>query len=318
MRATIFIIITLLLTSCVKSNYKQCEGAVWGTTYHITYKSDRNLDDSIIAEMRKVELSLSMFDSCSTVSRINRRESDKADVMLLQILKLSSLVHKASRGAFDPTVAPLVDLWGFGRKGRETALPDSAAVAHVMQRVGFDKVTIDCNSITMPEGMELDFSAIAKGFGVDCVAAMLARNGCKDYMVEIGGEVSVSGKNPTGADWHIMIQDPTSGLIADDRAVNVLELTNCAVATSGNYRNYRNITTDSVVGHTIDPLTGYPKATSVVSVTVIAPTCALADALATSVMVADTSGVTKLIKSFPCTRAIIYVKDGEQIKAIYK
>lgn len=318
-----FILITaavmaLASLSCVRPEYRRTEGAVWGTTYHITYNSDKNLDDSIISEMKKVEESLSMFDKNSTVSRINRRETSEADDMFLSVLYLSKKVNKASNGAFDPTVAPLVDAWGFGRKGRESAIPDTATISAIMKYVGFDKVVVSNRQLTMPEGMELDFSAIAKGFGVDCIADMLARNQCSDFMVEIGGEVSVSGLNPDGNEWRIMIESPFDMRQKRDSGMDVLNLKDCAVATSGNYRNYRNISADSVIGHTINPKTGFPKKTVVLSATVIAPTCALADALATALMVADTVEASHIVKSFPRTRAILYCagKNGIEAKVI--
>lgn len=301
-------IIGILLASCSHNDYRKAEGAAWGTTYRIVYKSDKDLSDSVIAEMRKVELSLSMFDKSSTVSKINARLTDRVDPYLKAVLATSLRVNKASRGAFDPTVAPLVDLWGFGRNGREGELPDSSAVEATLAKVGLTKLKISGESIEMPEGMELDFSSIAKGFGVDCVAAMLTRNGCTDFMVEIGGEVSVSGVNTYGEKWRIMIEAPTEA-IQRTAEPYVLEISDCAVATSGNYRNNRPVSPDSAIGHTIDPLTGYPKISSVLSATVVAPSCVLADALATAVMASELEMAENIIVQFPSTRAIIYIKN---------
>ena len=202
----------------------------------------------------------------------------------------------------------MVDLWGFGRNGREGELPDSSAVEATLAKVGLTKLKISGESIEMPEGMELDFSSIAKGFGVDCVAAMLTRNGCTDFMVEIGGEVSVSGVNTYGEKWRIMIEAPTEA-IQRTAEPYVLEISDCAVATSGNYRNNRPVSPDSAIGHTIDPLTGYPKISSVLSATVVAPSCVLADALATAVMASEPEMAENIIVQFPSTRAIIYIKN---------
>jgi len=297
------------LYSCSDTEYKRAEGGVWGTTYRIVYNSDKDLSDSIITEMRMVELSLSMFDKSSRISQINARRTNVVDPYFKSVLQTSFRVNVASKGAFDPTVAPLVDLWGFGREGRDTQIPDSQQVAEALSKVGLNKVRLKGDSIYMPDGMELDFSAIAKGFGVDCVAAMFRRNGCKDYMVEIGGEVSVSGVNTYGEDWRIMIESP-QGDMPDENAC-VLQITDCAVATSGNYRNNRMVMADSIVGHTIDPHTGYPKSSCVLSATVVAPSCVLADALATALMATDPDSARYVISRFPSTKALLYLsKDG--------
>ncbi len=305
----LILLVAIGLSSCSDTEYKKAEGAVWGTTYRIVYNSDKDLSDSIITEMRKVELSLSMFDKSSRVSQINARETNVADPYLKSVLLTSFRVNLASEGKFDPTVAPLVDLWGFGRDGRDTPIPDSQQVAEALSKVGLNKVKLIGDYVYLPKGMEFDFSAIAKGFGVDCVAAMLRRNGCKNYMIEIGGEVSVSGVNTYGEDWRIMIESP-QGDMPDENAC-VLQITDCAVATSGNYRNNRMITSDSVVGHTINPHTGYPMSTCVLSATVVAPSCVLADAIATALMATEPDSAKYVVSRFPSTRAMLYLnKDG--------
>lgn len=294
--------------------YRRAEGAAWGTTYHMVYKSADDLSDSIVAEMRRVEMSLSMFDDNSTVSRVNAGLTDTVDGYFVAVMAVCDRVNKASGGMFDPTVAPLTDLWGFGRKGRDTLLPDSASVADALVNVGFGKCRLEGPVVVRPEGMEFDFSAVAKGFGVDCVAAMLRRNGCTDYMVEIGGEVSVSGVNPSGRVWHIQVDSPSAELPGES-GLAVLELTDCALATSGNYRNRRAVSPDSVVGHTIDPSTGYPRQRSVVSATVVSPSCALSDALATACMLLDTAEARAMLRRFPATSAMLCLS-GDRIVEI--
>lgn len=161
--------------------------------------------------------------------------------------------------------------------------------------------------------MEFDFSAVAKGYGVDRVAAMLERNGVRDYMVEIGGEVRTAGRNPSGQVWRIAIESPASAMPGDS-AMRVIELDNAAVATSGNYRNFRELSADSVIGHTINPLTGYPEARQTVSATVIAPDCALADALATACMLLPPDSAMALRDSLPGVRIILLTKDGKLLE----
>lgn len=296
-----------------REQYRRAEGATWGTVYHIIYQSPRDLSDSIVAVMAKVEKSLSMFDSASTVSRINAGKTDSVDSFIEAVWKVCTLVNKSSGGMFDPTVAPLTDLWGFGRGGRDVEVPDSAAVAFALEKVGFGRCSISSGTISRPEGVEFDFSAVAKGFGVDCVASMLRRNGCSDYMVEIGGEVSVAGVNPSGKPWHIQIDSPAAQDVGGE-SIALLELTDCAIATSGNYRNNRRVGPDSVVGHTIDPTTGYPRRISVISATVVAPSCAVADAMATACMLLDSASVAGMVGSFPSTSALLYMADGSIVR----
>ena len=287
-------------TSCLSDNqWRTDSGAVWGTTYHITYRSDADLSDSIIAVTNEINESLSMFSQSSTVARVNSGSSDTVDKHFKEVHSLACQVNIASGGMFDPTVAPLVDLWGFGRKGRDTALPDSADVADALARVGIFKSRVDGDRIVRDNpAIEFDFSAIAKGYGVDCVAAMLRRNGCDDFMVEIGGEVALSGHNPRGSMWRIQVDAPSPGCAPGDSALMIIDNTDCAIATSGNYRNFR-VDSGHIYGHTINPVTGYPAQQKVLSATVIAPSCALADALATAIMASDPDSVDRLREAFP-------------------
>lgn len=308
-----FCVLAGLLWSCGRTEYRRAAGAAWGTVYHITYRADRDLADSVVAEMRRVELSLSMFDAASTVSRVNAGETDVVDSMFRDVYAVSALVNRLTGGFFDPTVAPLVDLWGFGRRG-VPATPSAAEVDSVLRRVGIGRSRLDGLRLhRVHPDMEFDFSAVAKGYGVDRVAAMLERNGVRDYMVEIGGEVRTAGRNPSGQVWRIAIESPASAMPGDS-AMRVIELDNAAVATSGNYRNFRGLSADSVIGHTINPLTGYPEARQTVSATVIAPDCALADALATACMLLSPDSAMALRDSLPGVRIILLTKDGKLLE----
>lgn len=259
--------------------YRSISGNAWGTVYHITYRGAPALADSILAEIERVDSSLSAFNHESTLYRLNASETDCADPMFAEVFAEARGVWEVSGGMFDPTVGPLVKLWGFGNLG-ETPEPDSAQVDDARSKVGFSRCRLDgLQLIRDTEGMEIDFAAIAKGYGVDRIGSVLSRNGCKDYMVEIGGEVAASGVNSRGSLWRIRIDAP--GI---DESESVLSLDNECVATSGNYRNYREHADGSRYGHTINPLTGYPASTPIISATVVAPRCATADALATAVM----------------------------------
>lgn len=298
----------MAVAGCRRAEYRTASGAVWGTTYHITYCADRDLTDSILAQMRQVELSLSAFDRQSLVSKINDNRSDAVDHHFRSVFAVAKSVYDLSGGAFDPSVGPLVQLWGFG-KDKTAAEPDSAAIAAALQRVCFGRCYIDGDRLVKPRpDVVLDFSAIAKGYGADCVAQMLRRNGVTDFMVEIGGEVAVSGVNPRSQPWHIMVDAPQRDTAPGDSAIQVLELTDRAVATSGNYRNYRRTASGQIYGHTINPHTGLPAQSTVLSATVVCATCVEADALATACMVlAPDSALVMLSRAN--ARALLVVAD---------
>lgn len=281
------------------------EGETWGTFYHITYKSRRPLDDSIKAVLRQVDAELSMFNPSSTVSRINSGETDLASDWVARIMESSMRTWQLSGGRFDPTVGPLTDLWGFGTS-EVHAQPDSLAVAEALGAVGLGHCYVDADGAVHKKRADtrFDFSALAKGFGVDMLGDMLERNGCKDYLVEVGGEITAKGLSPRGDKWRVQIDAPI--VSADHNRLTVVELgpNRTSLATSGNYRNFRTFSDSISVGHTINPLTGFPVQTSTLSASVISVRCVDADAMATACMtmepdsaivLADRAGVRALI-----------------------
>lgn len=277
---------TSCLGSCDKSApFRNAEGAAWNTTYHVTYRCDKPLDDSIIAVMRDVELSLSPFAKSSTISRINRNEPTKPDSSIIRVFNASLLVNRLSGGMFDPTVSPLVNLWGFGEAGRDVAQPTDAMLDSALQSVSIARCRLTADGISKPSPLtRFNFSAITKGYGCDMVGKMLRRNGCTDYMVEIGGEIALSGLNRNRQPWHIMIDSPLANdSTVDHHRMATISVSDCGIATSGNYRNFRK-TTSGRIGHTISPVTGRPVQSSTLSATVMAPDAMLADALATACM----------------------------------
>lgn len=301
------IIVAMCMAACTgfgNAPYQKCEGSVWATTYHITYRSHKPLHDSIIHVMKQVEMSLSPFADSSTVSLINSGLSVSTDTLFRRIFNASKKVNTLSHGAFDPTVAPLVNLWGFGYRNAPTP-PTEAMIDSALRLVGIAKCRIVADTIVRPDKrMEFNFSAITKGYGCDLVGEMLRRNGCRDYMVEIGGEIAVSGTNPRGEKWHIMVDAPEE----NDTAVvhsrmAVIAITEAGVATSGNYRNYRK-SSQGKVWHTIDPVTGHPARQHILSATVIAPSAMLADALATACMAMPIADAVTMIEAIPGTSAL--------------
>ena len=301
----------LALSGCTnRSTWRSADGAVWATTYHITYLADRELHDSIIAVMARVEESLSPFENESLISKINRGETDVADSLLATVFSRAAEISEASGGLFDPTVAPAVNLWRFGYRdsGRE---PMDAEIDSVRALVGIGYCAmIDGRIVKKSPATEFDFSAITKGFGCDEVGRMLERNGCKNYMVEIGGEIALRGANRHGENWRIMVDAP----VENDSAVvherlTVVALTDCGIATSGNYRNYRD-TNRGRIGHTINPLTCHPVKSRTLSATVTAPDAMTADALATACMAMDVDKAMEMIERREATAAMIVVADS--------
>lgn len=266
--------------------FQHCEGTVFGTFYHMTYQSREDLQPGIEAELQRVDASLSMFNPQSTLSRLNAGEDITADSLFRAVFTLAQRVSEATDGAFDITVAPLVNAWGFGFKNG--ALPDSAAVDSLRRLVGWQGVSLSADGHLLRDNPQtiLDCGAVAKGFGVDVVARYLRQQGVDNFMVEIGGEVVVRGTNPRGRAWNVGVNKPVDDPESQSNELDtVLTLTDGAMATSGNYRNFYVTADGRRVAHTIDPATGYPVQHSLLSATVLAPTCAEADAFATSFMV---------------------------------
>ena len=272
--------------------YQKCSGTIFGTIYNITYQYDEDLQQELVDEMNKVDEALSMFNEESVISHINKGEhyipKTETGKMFLEVYRMAMEVSKETDGAFDITVAPLVNAWGFGFKHDE--MPTDAQVDSILQFVGYDKVSYFTErggegiSKRDPRIM-LDCSAIAKGYGVDVVARLLKGKGIKNYMVEIGGEVATSGISQRRVPWKIGVTKPTEEPLADGGELQtVLNVTDKCMATSGNYRNFYD-KGGKRYAHTIDPHTGRPVQHSLLSATVIAPTCAMADAYATAFMV---------------------------------
>lgn len=264
--------------------YNSINGLVFGTVYNITYQYDGNLKAEIEAELKRFDHSLSPFNEQSVISRVNRNEDITVDSLFQNCFVLSKQISEETNGAFDITVAPLVNAWGFGFKAGQ--FPDSLMIDSLKQFVGFKKVgLVDGKVIKTDPRTMLDCSAVAKGYAVDVIAQYLEKKGITNYMVDIGGEVVVKGKNPKEKSWRIGINKPVDDSLSVNQDIQtILELSDIAIATSGNYRNFY-YKGGKKYAHTIDPRTGYPVQHSILSSTVVAKNCMTADALATSFMV---------------------------------
>lgn len=286
------------------------QGMVWNTMYHITYASNVSLDDSILAVMKQVENSLSVFNDSSLVSRVNRADSLQVDSLFAKVFVESQRINALSDGAFDPTVAPLVELWGFGKNKNIDHTPNSQEIDSVREYVGIaDCRLTDGYIVKKSPETKFNFSAIAKGYGCDMIGRMMQRNGVKNYMIEIGGEIALNGKSPHGGMWRIMVDAPiqsNDSVIHEQMAI--IEVDSCGIATSGNYRNY-HVIDGTPMGHSIDPFTGRPAITTILSATVIAPDCLTADALATACMIMSLDAATAMIENIPGAAALFVTVD---------
>ncbi len=305
----------LTLSSCGRpeSDYRKSAGSIWNTTYHITYNSAKELDDSITEVLQEVGNSLSPFQEGSLISRINNGERIKPDSMFCKVFAASQQINHLSGGAFDPTVAPLVNLWGFGWE-QANAAPTKEQIDSALSYVGIAQCGIEEGYLRKkhPE-TSFNFSAIAKGFGGDMVAEMFLRNNCNDFMIEIGGDIVLSGKNAKKEPWHIMIDAPIENdSTPEHQCMAIIEISNCGIATSGNYRNFHSTGEGEKVWHTISPSTGYPVVSSTLSATVIAPSAMLADALATSCMAMEADSAIAMIEKIPEASALLVTADDDK------
>ena len=278
--------------------YQHNKGFVFGTVYSVTYQAPSDLQAEIEAELKKVDMEFSMFNDSSTVARINRGEKVKTGPMYDEVYKLAQTVTRETDGAFDITVAPLVNAWGFGFKHEQ--MPTRRQVDSLLKIRN-----------------QQDFAAIAKGYGSDVIARLLRRHDIQNFMVEIGGEIVTQGVSDKRLPWKIGVTKPTDdSLNVGGELQTVLNVTDIAMATSGNYRNFY-YKGKRKYAHTIDPKTGYPVQHSILSATVLTSTCMRADAYATAFMVMGFERAQKVLERNPDLMAYIIYDDKGENKVWY-
>lgn len=276
-----------LLAGCgsEKAPYRVVDGQMLGTFLHLSVQTTQQAN-VIYEKMMEIDAeakrSMSIFDENSLLSRINRSETDSIDHHIKFNLELAGRVTEVSDGAYDVTVKPLVEAYGFAGKERQA----SVNVDSLMEFVGFDKLRIEGNRLIKGDNrVQIDFNSIAKGYTVDLAAEALEEMGAENYIVDIGGEVRCKGVNTKAGAWRIGIETPFDGNnTAGEHIQQIISLSNCALATSGNYRRFYVDESGRKVAHTIDPRTGMSVVSDLLSATVIAPTCAEADAYGTMFM----------------------------------
>lgn len=296
--------------------YHHDTGFIFGTIYNVTYQNDKNLKAEIEAELKKVDNSLSAFNEKSIISRINRNEDVEVNDMFAHVFTLAEDISKETGGAFDITVAPLVNAWGFGFKN--DIKPTKHSIDSLMQLTGHEKVKLSGKKIVKADKrIMLDCNAIAKGYGSDVVAALFRKKGVENFMIEIGGEVVTRGVNGKRVPWKIGVTKPVNdSLNTNQELQTVLNITNKAMATSGNYRNFY-YKDGKKYAHTIDPKTGYPVQHNILSATVIADNCATADAYATAFMVLGLDRAKAVMEKHPELMAYFIYSDNKGENAVW-
>ena len=290
--------------------YHHNSGMVFGTTYNITYQCDSNLHNSIIRELEKVDEALSPFNKKSVITAVNNNHDIEVNDMFADVFLLAQKISDDTSGDFDITVAPLVNAWGFGFKNGTQ--PTKHNIDSLKNIIGYKKVRLEGRKVVKKDKrLMLDCSSIAKGYGSDVVARFLQKRGVKNYMVEIGGEIVTKGISPKRVPWKIGVTRPVDDSLSVSKELqSVINVTDKAMATSGNYRNfyYKN---GKKYAHTIDPHTGYPVQHNILSATVIADNCATADAYATAFMVMGLEKAQKLLERHPELMAYFIYSDKD-------
>lgn len=315
----IFFVRRVAQTEEQHAKYYRMTGTVHGTYYNIKYSAER---DTVTAEelkecFRKFDLSLSTFEPNSIISRINQNDTSVvADSLFTTVFNRGMEISRLTDGSFDMTVAPLVNLWGFGFKKIEGVTEEM--VQEKRSHVGYDKVSLVGNKVIKSDAeTQLDASAIAKGYSCDVVAQLLRAHGSENFMVEIGGEVVTHGLNPNGKSWLIGITKPTDDNdIFDPEYEAKVEIQEMGMATSGNYRQFY-YKDGKRYSHTVDPHTGYPVEHKLLSATVFAEDCMTADALATSFMVMGLERACQFVESqqLPISAYFIYTDENDVMKS---
>lgn len=293
--------------------YYTNKGQVFGTYYTIRYQYKQDLEAEILARLKAFDGTMSMFNDTSIVSRINRNEDVVLNKDFLDMYATAERVSALTDGAFDITVAPLVNAWGFGFQKQEQV--NSCMIDSLLEIVGYQKISVFDNRLWKSDPrIMLDASAIAKGQGCDVVAALLEEKGCRNYLVDIGGEVVCCGVNEKDEMWRIGISKPIDDPSGQRNEIQeIVSGVALCMATSGNYRQFYY---DNGIrrSHTIDPRTGYPVAHSLLSATVIANSCMEADALATACMVLGTESAVRLIDSLRDTECYLIYDDADTLR----
>lgn len=300
----ILLLFPILVLSCTSSNKKNYtyyldQGQIFSTVYNIKYAYNRSLKEEIVAELNRFDMSLNPFKDNSIITKVNLNEPVELDSLFLNVFRRAEEISRITGGKFDITVSPLINAWGFGFKNMDNVTPE--IIDSLKEFVGYEKISLDDsgNIVKTDPRVQINTSAIAKGYASDVIANLLKSYGIENYMVEIGGEIAAKGVNDRGDCWQIEITKPVddaTGILRYRQAV--FSLCDKSIATSGNYRNYY-IKDGKKYAHTIDPHTGYPSQLDILGATVIADDCMTADAYATAFMTMGMEKSIEIAKNLP-------------------
>jgi FAD:protein FMN transferase len=311
---------TGLFSGCVgEKAYVYNEGQIYGTIYHIVYESPggKDIKKEIDEKLHSLNLIFSTFDSTSQISMVNTNRPVKLDPYFINCFNKSQEISELSGGAFDITVAPLVNAWGFGFRHKEKI--SQPLIDSLLQLTGYKKVKLENGKIIKENPrIMLDMSAISKGYTCDIIGEFLSEKRCENYMVEIGGEVVAQGVNSKGNVWNIGISKPDETAFYSNQDIQaIVKLPSRALATSGNYRNFY-MEDGKKYAHTINPETGYPALNNLLSATVLANNCMTADGWATAFMVLGLEKSIELSKKLQGIEVYFIYSDLSGLNKIYK
>lgn len=315
-RILIFPLLLVLMISC-KTEVKNSKlsGPVFGTNYSIIYDSDANYQKQFDSLFHVINQSMSTYLKDSDISKLNRNEVNKVDAHFINVFETSKEIYKQTQGAFDPTIGAVVNAWDFGPEGKIANL-DSLKIDGLMRSVGLDKVKLTGNSIEKPQGTFIDFNAIAKGYGVDVVSDFLESKNINNYLVEIGGEIRVEGINAEkNTPWKVGLEQPHFD--GSQSILKAINLKDAAMATSGTYRKFKVDQNGNRYAHIIDTQTGYPSKTNLLSISVIAKTCMVADAYATAFKGMGLERVKSFLQTHPELKVfLIFENDKKELETL--
>ncbi|MEP1488706.1 MAG: FAD:protein FMN transferase [Algibacter sp.] len=299
-------IFCIILCSCKQRSNKvealilkntRLEGSVFGTFYQVTYDSENNYEKQLDSLFYVINKSMSTYQTNSDISKLNRNESHVVDAHFINVFETSKDIYNKTEGAFDPTIGAVVNAWDFGPEGKIVDL-DSLKINNLMASVGLNKVSLIQDKINKPQSAFLDFNAIAKGYGVDVVGRYLESQNIKNYLINIGGELRARGVNVSSDNlWTVGVENPNFN---GSQSINkIILLKDKAMATSGTYRKFKLDENGNRYAHIIDTKTGYPSKTNLLSISVIADDCMIADAYATAFQTMGIEKVKAFLKSQP-------------------
>ncbi len=304
----------LLLQACTQKPYYQDSGTVFNTLYSIKYEASKPLTEKIDAELQRFNLSLNPFNPNSIIARVNRNEDVEVDEWFKTVFNRAQEVSEHSGGIFDITCAPLINAWGFGFSKMDSVTPE--LIDSLKQFVGYRQVRLEGNKVVKDDPrVILNCSAIAKGFACDVIAALLEREGVKNYLVDIGGESTLKGVNQNGDCWRVGIRKPKKAtdpaeILAPEIEDTIQLCKKGGIATSGDYQNFY-VKNGKKYAHTINPLTGYPAEQDILSSTVVADDCMTADAYATAFNAMGLDEAVQIAATLPGVEYFFIYSDHE-------